>query len=469
MNRPRPTRSRHNARRRGAIFVTALGIIVILGGLVLVFAQNMRTESVASGNRLSYVQADAVEQGAEKWVLAQVESYPGDAVTITEVPAEALQVGSGYFWVLSRDPKGDQSYAFGITDEAGKLNLNTASASQLIELPGMDQQTADSIVTWRRSANSAAAAGSDGADTPDYNQLQEGYDAKHSSYETVEELFLVEGVTRGLMFGLDSNRDGVVTDAERNNPDPTVTGTLNTVDGTNRGIFDDLTCYSVEPNTAIDGSARINVNSTSTDALRKYLTSKLSASRAQQIVGRITGLIRAARGRPVFSSIGAFYQVTGMTPDEFDQVADKLTTSSSKTSTGLINVNTAPLQVLMAIPGLQESDASALVAQRENQANSASIGWTFKAISPATAVQMSRYVTARSFQYSADIVAVSGDGRAFKRVRIVVDATKTPAKVVYRRDLTSLGWPLPDEVRTALKHGQPPPVGLSGSGFGFGR
>jgi len=58
--------SARRLRRRGAIFVTALGIVVILSGLILVFAQEMRTEAIASANRLSYLQADAVEQGAEK-------------------------------------------------------------------------------------------------------------------------------------------------------------------------------------------------------------------------------------------------------------------------------------------------------------------------------------------------------------------------------------------------------------------
>jgi type II secretory pathway component PulK len=60
-------------RRRGVIFITALGIIVVLTGLALVFAQAMRTEALASGNRRSQAQADAVELGAEQWVLAQID------------------------------------------------------------------------------------------------------------------------------------------------------------------------------------------------------------------------------------------------------------------------------------------------------------------------------------------------------------------------------------------------------------
>ena len=457
----RPPRARRSNRRRGAIFVTALGIVVILSAMILVFCQDMRTEAVASGNRLAYVQADAIEQGAEKWVLAQCESYPGDAITITEVPAEALQVGNGYFWVLGRNQSTDQQYWFSIMDEAGKLNLNTVQANQLINLPGMDEDSAQSITNWA-SGNGTGG----GSDSSDYNQLPEPYDCKHAKFETVEELLLIDNqshsmVNPAMLFGLDQNRDGVVSQTERNSPpvnnNSNASVTQDPIYDLNRGIFDYLTCYSVEPNTASDGSARIDVNSTNTQPLQQYLTKTLGQSAGMQIMARIEPMLRRSRGRPVFSSIGAFYQLTGMTPQQFSQVADKLTTSSAKTLTGMVNVNTAPAEVLMCLPGTQESDATALVAARSQNANPG-IGWIFQAISPQTAVNLTRYITARSYIYSADIVAVSGDGRSFKRCRIVVDARQTPAKIIYRQDLTNLGWPLPPGIRDAMKQGQQPPI-----------
>jgi len=82
------------------------------------------------------------------------------------------------------------------------------------------------------------------------------------------------------------------------------------------------------------------------------------------------------------------------------------------------------------------------------------------------AASIGNYITNRSFVYSADIVAVSGDGRAFKRVRIVVDATQSPPKIVYRKDLTSMGWPLPESVRTSLRQGKGPGSSLTGNGGG---
>jgi DNA uptake protein ComE-like DNA-binding protein len=428
---------------------------------VLVFCQDMRTEAIASGNRLSYVQSDAIEQGAEKWVLAQCESYPGDAITVTEVPAEALQVGNGYFWILGRNQTTDQQYWFAIMDEAGKLNLNSVTANQLINLPGMDEDSSQSITNWA-SANGTGS----GSDSSDYNQLPEPYDAKHSKFESVEELLLIDNqnhsmVNSAMLFGLDQNRDGVVSQAERNSPPANNNGnasvTQDPIYDLNRGIFDYLTCYSVEPNTASDGSARINVNSTNTQPLQQYLTKTLGASVSQEIMQRLEAVIRRSRGRPAFSSIGMFYQLAGMTPQQFSQVADKLTTSSAKTLTGMVNVNTAPAEVLMSLPGMQQSDATGLVAARSQNANPG-IGWIFQAIAPQTAANLTRYISARSYIYSADIVAVSGDGRSFKRVRIVVDARQTPAKIIYRHDLTTLGWPLPQEIRDAMQKGQQPPI-----------
>jgi hypothetical protein len=98
-------------------------------------------------------------------------------------------------------------------------------------------------------------------------------------------------------------------------------------------------------------------------------------------------------------------------------------------------------------------------------------------LQPAQIVNVAPYVTDRSYQYSADIVAVSGDGRSFKRVRIVIDgsglapnaATATPAQIIYRKDLTSLGWPLDPAIRAAMRQGQPPPdAGSTSNNSGTG-
>ena len=67
-------------------------------------------------------------------------------------------------------------------------------------------------------------------------------------------------------------------------------------------------------------------------------------------------------------------------------------------------------------------------------------------------------ITTTSSQYSADILAASIDGRAFRRVRIVVDisSTNAPPRIIYRRDLTDRGWPLDPQTLAGLREGRGP-------------
>jgi DNA uptake protein ComE-like DNA-binding protein len=446
------------ARRGGFIFVIALGIIVILVSLVLVFARNMRAEAMAAASRESYVQADAIEQGAEQWVLATIESTPGDAVTITQTPAEAIQLGNGYFWLVRPSQQSDQDYDFGIIDEAGKLNINTATSDQLMNLPDMTQDIADAIYDWRSTAGAAA-----GGESNYYQSLPDPYTEKNAPFETVEELNLVEGITPQLLFGYDTNRNGMIDASEQ-----AAEGSSSILSGVNDdslGIFNDLTCYSVDPNTTAAGGARVNVNSANTTRLLNTLTSALGSSRGGQIFANLIPFYARTTGRAAFSNIGAFFIDSGMTAAEFGKVADQLTTSTSRQIQGLINVNTASAAVLACLPGLQQSDAQSLVNARST-ADLSSIAWVFPILSNSKAQLVAGAITSRSFIYSADIVAVSGDGRSYKRVRIVVDDRQAPAKIIYRRDLSSYGWPLPPEIRTAMRAGQAPPVGYASSGNG---
>jgi hypothetical protein len=128
---------------------------------------------------------------------------------------------------------------------------------------------------------------------------------------------------------------------------------------------------------------------------------------------------------------------------------------------GLVNVNTAPLQVLMAL-GLAQSDAQSLIDKRTASTQTGT-AWVAQTLGNAKAAPLALSITGVSYQYSADIVAVTGDARAFKRVRIVVDARQTPARIVYRKDLTSLGWPLPTDVRTSMATGKGVPTSVSGT------
>lgn len=451
-----------NARcreRRGAIFITAMAVTVMLAGLALVFTQSMRTEVLASANRSAAAQAEAVEQGAEQWVLAQVEANVPDALTITEIPAEAIQVGDGYFWILRPNPDLDTQWAYGISDETSKLNLNTATTDQMLSLPGMTQDAAACIRDWV-DADETPTAG--GVESSYYGMLAHAYQTANAPFTSIEELLLIKDVTPELLFGYDRNHDGVLSEAERSGSN---SGTsFNSAGDTGRGLFNYVTLYGTEPNTTETGDNRLNVNTRSIGqlrnglriVLRNGLAGRVNAdARIDAIVTNVINIATAAQranATQYFPNLGAFYVASGMTSEEYALIADNVTSVATPTISGMMNVNTASRQALMTLPGLESSDADAIIAAR-GSADTTGYSWAFNALTPQKVALMGGSITAKSYFYSADIVAVSGNGRAYKRVRIVVDAQATP-KIVYRKDLTSLGWPLDRAVRDSLRAGQ---------------
>lgn len=446
------------SRSRGMIFVIALGIIVVLTAMLLSFAQEMRTEALSSANRLSAIQAEAIEHGAEQWVLAQVEANAPDALDITSIPADTLPLGNGYFWVLRPDPDQDTTHAFGISDESGKVNLSNAGVTRLMALPGMTNEAAASIVDWCDGDENPTAGG---VESSYYTTLAEPYSSKNARLETPEEVLLIKDVTPELLYGYDRNRDGVIDESER-----AVGGTaglFNSSTEAARGISPFTTVFTVERNRAADGSARVNVNTRNIQQFNQQVRNLLvTAGKTQDTLTEahindvmvslnlyINRKLQANPNANPIPSIGEFYTASKLTAAEFGAIADKITTTGARNLRGMINVNTASKQALATLPGLVASDADLLVGSR-TEADKSSIAWIFTALSADKAVGITGRITTRSYQYSADILAASPDGRAFKRVRVVIDARQAPAKIMYRKDLTSLGWPLDPSIQQQL-------------------
>jgi len=266
-------------RDTGTVLIVAMWVILVLVGLVLVFTRAMRVEAITSANYVASQQAQAIAQGALRFVLAHVEEDP---TTVTAVSCEAIEVGGGYFWILRPGLDDDQTYEFGIGDEAARVSLNAAREDMLLELPGMTAELAAAILDWR-----------------------------------------------------DEDSD-------------------------------------VSPN----------------GAEREY------------------------------------YLL------------------------------------------LDESDVDALIAHRSgSRADLDSIAWVAEALPKDKATAIGGSITTRSCQFSADIVALSGDGRGWARYRAAIDTREGTPRVVFWQDLSHLGWPLNPAIREAVRGGGTPDgVGLSSTG-----
>ena len=97
--------------------------------------------------------------------------------------------------------------------------------------------------------------------------------------------------------------------------------------------------------------------------------------------------------------------------------------------------------------------AEQLVNYRQSDPNNlTSIAWVIDALGQSypealQALQASDCITTESYQFTADIAALGPYGRGYRRVKFVFDTSSGTPKIVYRQDLTQLGWALGREVR----------------------
>jgi type II secretory pathway component PulK len=425
------------------VLIVAMWIVLVLAGVALVFARSMRVELATSGNQAAGLEAEAVARGALRFILSELDGTNGRYEPDAAVRFEAMPVGRGYFWLMNASLSEDGELSWGLREESSRVNLNAAPLETLLKLPGMTAELAAAIVDWRDEDSEISPGG---AESEYYLLLSDPCYCKNAPLETVEEVLLVRGATREILQGEDANRNGVLdpneNDADETEPADNRDGHLD------RGLVDYVTVCSREPNTDAEGRERVNVNEPGSRELSELLREVVSEDRYFQLMDRVR------LGRP-YRNVLDFYFRAGLTTEEFSKVADRLTTSRERTVTGLVNVNTAPREVLLCLPGLEESDVDALMARRSTAGTDlSSVAWVTEVLGEDKAVAAADAITTRSYQFAADIVAVSGDGRAWRRYRAVVDARSSPPRVLLWQDLTALGWPLAEGILSGLRRGE---------------
>jgi DNA uptake protein ComE-like DNA-binding protein len=113
----------------------------------------VRVENTTVGNRIGRVSADAAERGAEQWVLSLVDIEAASTGTLSGMENNGQfggrMIGDCAVWIIKPDPEVGESLAYGLQDEGGKIDLNTATPDMLVKLPGMSQEAVDAIIDWR--------------------------------------------------------------------------------------------------------------------------------------------------------------------------------------------------------------------------------------------------------------------------------------------------------------------------------
>lgn len=426
-------------RAEGSVLIIVLWISFGLVSLALYFGHSMMMELRAGDNRAAAVQADQTIEGAARYLLYVLKNLeePGQLPDESTYLSQQVPVGDGAFWVVGRASDGLVSQVqphFGLIDEAGKVNLNTATVEMLQALPNVTPELAAAIVDWRDADEEITP---NGAESETYLRRSPSYRCKNAKFESIEELRLVNGATPEILDGEDANRNGIL-DPEEN--DGAASLPLDDQDGRlDPGLLEYVTVYSREANTRADGSKRINVNTAITE-LNNLLRETFGAERANQIQLRL-GQTRN------FRSLIEFYTRSQMTAEEFARISSEITITDDEYIEGLINVNTASEAVLACLPGIGPDKAASIVAYRKANATELnSIAWLARAIDQESLAAAGAHVTGRSYQFSADISAVGANGRGYRRAWFVFDVTSADEpKIVYRRDRSGLGWGLGPE------------------------
>ena len=432
-------------RERASVLVIVLWIAIGLISIALYFANSMTYELRASDNRVSGLETDQAIEGAARYVAWVLNTYStnGSVPNNTQFSCEAVPVGDAHFWLIGRDPAETPSSDpyFGLVDETGKLNLNTVSTNTLLYMPNMTEDFADAIIDWR-STNGY------GLYSMNYSSL--GYEDKNAPFETVDELRLVYGATMDLLVGNDLNMNGILDDNEKGANGAEV----------EPGLLEYFTVYSREPNFLVYNDEDVlltNVSTASTPDMEALFNSAgVSTSYIRQLAGNGT----------TYNGILDFCvacKEAGMSSDDFAKIYPYVTTSTATYIRGRVNINTADSTVLAALfigvgsnlgvdENAAESAAQTVVTYREQNPQSLnSVAWIVDALgttSPIIRVLRSGdFITARSYQFTADIAAVGPYGRGYRRVKFIFDTSDGTAKIIYRQDLSRLGWALGDKVR----------------------
>jgi type II secretory pathway component PulK len=445
-----PQQIRFAARReRASVLIIVLWVCIGLVSIALYFANTMTYELRAADNRVSGVVADQAIEGAARYVGLVLLNYAtnGAVPESSQFKCAAVPVGDAKFWLIGRDPNEGNSTGpyFGLVDEGGKLNLNNVSTNVFQYLPNITSDFSDAIMDWR---------GTNGVVSLDYNSL--GYAAKNAPFETVDELRLVYGATEDMLAGEDLNRNGVL---DANEKDLNSNGELDT------GLFEDVTVYTREPNFHADGSSLTNVN-TAKEGQIKSLFQNLGTSRENQMWTAINNRLNPPRGQGQnFSGIldfALFCKNQGLSSDDFAAIAGNLTTTTNTYIRNRVNVNTANSDVLTAMfMGANDDEQTSISAaqtlasyRQQNSNNLASIAWVIDALGNNSPVLplLAKYDwwTTRSYQFTADIAAVGPFGRGYRRVKFIFDVSDGSPKILYRQDLSRLGWALGEKARENL-------------------
>lgn len=234
--------------RRGFALLLVLALLVLLTLLAAGLAFTIRSEVNIANNFAEQLRARYLAQAGFYQALQQLmrDDFGVDSPADTFGELRSQDLGLDF---------GDGQFIVRITDETGKLNLNTADRATLVAFftqvtgdSALAEELADSILDWRDSDDNPNPQG---AESDYYLNLPQPYRAKNAPFDSPYELLLVKGMTRELFYG----------DPQQGTPP----------------LTELVTAFSATPNVDERGQPRINLNTATREQLQAALGDILTA------------------------------------------------------------------------------------------------------------------------------------------------------------------------------------------------
>ena len=449
-------------RTRASILVALLWCLALLSLAVIGVLHTARLDLLVVKNYGDSIQAHYLAlAGVEKAkaLLYQEaknrsrsrQSHTGE---LYNAPQEFREValGRGHFQVTRRGRNDEGGgIIYGVSDEEGRLNINSATAEELTKLIGMTPDVVAAIMDWRDEDNAVTPGG---AEVDYYLSQSPPSLPRNASLQTVRELLMVRGVSPELLFGQDQEQNGLLS-ADRD-------GEGNSQRG-QEGVLEDagwsalLTVNSSARNLTAAGDSRVNVQKADESSLTgiKGITPEIAkaiiAYRAQNELKSLADLLEVTASQNQNQSgpggnrnpqIDAPGSASGGPKAVSDillmDIADDVTASDNPDLPGAVNINSASLDVLACLPGLNRDLAQAIVSHRQSSGFFPNIAWLLKVpgITRDIFKQLAPLVTARSETFRIVSEGKVDSTGARRRIEVIVSVGQYDIEThFYREDL----------------------------------
>lgn len=404
-----------------------LAVLVVVGGAALVATMLLRfagAESAVAVSSAQHARARALAFSGVEAILSELDRERGEILAGRSPRLDRqyvlyeTELESGVVRLLSLRSGGELLGAVG-----GLLDVNLADSEQLVATGLIDMEAAEAIVADRETR--------DGKRFRVLEDLLEVTRSDGSPAIMPEELL-------GPLESIKPARDALVLERDRGERALDALGIQGSVK-----LEDVLTVHSFEPALQKNGLLRINLNVPWSEELGRRMDDRFGEGTGNGLKQIMENVQFDDDGKIV--DVLRFFRVE---PDDWIDVVDACS-SESRWHDGRIDLNTAPVEALQSLPGIDESIARGIVRERDTLSNEERMTRVWPVlrgvIEPEVFSQLAGRVSTRCWLWrirlAAGTVSVDDPEGPIENpvlLDIVVDLAAPVARIASLRDISGL-------------------------------